>query len=341
MKKSRVGIIGVTGYAGAELLRLLLEHPGAEVVKIAARSAEGRPLGEIYPGLAGTGLVCTSPSDSFSECDFVFTALPHGVSMEYIPALRAGGSRVIDLGADFRFQDPELYAKVYQSQHQAADLLAESVYGLVEFYRDEVREARIVGNPGCYPTAVLLGLRPLLAAGIVHSEGIIIDAKSGVSGAGRGLSQDRLFGELNENFRAYKVVGHRHTAEISHYSGADIQVTFTPHLLPLQRGILATMYLTLKPGVPASTVFEVWAEAYHEAPFVHPHPRGVIPELRWVVRSNCCHLGYDYDPELSRVIVVSVIDNLLKGAAGQGVQNFNIMAGLPEETGLPLYSPVV
>lgn len=341
MEKVKVGVIGVTGYAGAELVRLLAMHPQVELVKVGARSAVGCRVDELFPGLAGIKLACSAADDSYAECDYVFLALPHGVSMEYLPQLIKAGARVIDLGADFRFSDAAVYERTYEAVHSAKDLLGMSVYGLTEYYRDAIRAAPIVGNPGCYPTAAILALRPLLAGGLVEKDGIIIDAKSGVSGAGRGLAQERLLAELNENFRAYKPVGHRHTAEINQYVGAEVAVTFTPHLLPVQRGILATCYLTLRPGVEVGDIVEAYAERYADEPFVHCHQPGVLPELRWAVGSNSCHLGFAVDRSLRRLIVVAVLDNLLKGAAGQAVQNMNVMAGFPETMGLPINAPIV
>lgn len=341
MNKVKVGIIGVSGYAGAELVRLLVMHPRVELVKVGARSAVGKRVNQLYPSLAGINLICSAPDDSYAECEYVFLALPHGVSMEYVPQLVRAGSRVIDLGADFRFSEAVVYERAYDTVHCAKDLLAESVYGLTEYYREAIRAAPIVGNPGCYPTAAILALRPLLAGGLVERAGIVIDAKSGVSGAGRGLAQDRLLAELNENFRAYKPVGHRHTAEINHYADYGLSVTFTPHLLPIQRGILATCYLTLRPGVEVGDIERAYADQYAGEPFIHCHQPGVLPELRWAVGSNSCHLGFAVDQRLHRLIVVSVLDNLLKGAAGQAVQNLNVMAGFPEMMGLSNNAPIV
>ena len=342
MEKQTVGIIGATGYAGAELIRLLAQHPAVEIVKIGVRTTTTENhLSQIYPGLSCKLPALTGLESSFSQCQYVFLALPHGVSMGYVPRLLAEGCRVIDLGADFRFPDPVVYANTYELEHQAPELLVETVYGLPEYFREQIRQTKLIGNPGCYPTAVLLGLKPLLDKGLVEKEGIVIDAKSGATGAGRGLSQDRLFTELNDNFRAYKVVGHRHGNEICFYAGKELKITFSPHLLPLQRGILATSYLTLSQGVGVEEVARAYQTAYSGEPFIQAYPQGVLPELRWVVGSNNCQIGYAYDPKIRRLIVVSVIDNLIKGAAGQAIQNFNIMAGLPETMGLPQLAPVV
>lgn len=340
MQRIKVGIIGITGYAGLELLRLLQNHPSVEVVKVAARSGEGQPIEGLFPGLVGTGLKCVSPEESFADCEYVFLGLPHGVSMNYVPRLLAEGVRVIDLGADFRFTDQNLYAEVYGQRHAAGELLGESVYGLCEYQRDLIRRARIVGNPGCYPTASLLALKPLLDNSVIDPKGIVIDAKSGVSGAGRGVKEGYMYTELNENFRAYKVIGHRHSGEIRYYAGPGVELTFTPHLLPVQRGILATLYLKLADGAEIAQVAKAY-QRYEGEAFVTVHPLGKLPELRWAVGSNSCHLGYDYDPSQGRLIVVSVIDNLIKGAAGQGIQNLNIMANLPEAMGLARLAPVV
>ncbi|MDB4896890.1 MAG: putative N-acetyl-gamma-glutamyl-phosphate reductase [Firmicutes bacterium] len=344
----KVGIAGATGYAGIELIRLLGNHPEAEVVLAGTESYVGQELAAVYPHLAGhlslPGRAAT-PEALADECDVVFTALPHGVPMKLAPAVLGAGKKLIDLGADFRLRDTAAFETWYQHKHEAADLMSEAVYGLPELYRAEIRGARLVGNPGCYPTACALAAAPLLKAGVVESRGIIFDAKSGVSGAGRGLSLGVHFSEVTENFKAYNIAGgHRHTPEIeqtlSDLAGEPVVITFTPHLVPMVRGILATGYFQLTAERSTDELLALFREFYAGEPFVRVRPAGDLPQTKQVSGSNYCDIGLQVDRRTGRVLVIAVIDNLVKGAAGQAIQNMNLLFGLPETTGLaaaPIY----
>ena len=340
-----VSIVGASGYTGGELVRLLARHPGVHVAHVTSERYAGSPLAAVFPHLAavsaGSGLVCQSLAD-FQRGDpgpFVFTALPHLSAMEAIPGLLARGARVVDLSADFRLRDAGVYARWYGTRHLAPALLAEAVYGLPERYRQAVGRARLVANPGCYPTSVLLALAPLLSAGLLDPDTILIDSKSGVSGAGRSPAQGTLFADLDGGFQAYKVEGHRHRPEmeqeLSRVAGRSLVVRFVPHLLPQSRGILSTCHLRPADGkVDASRWRSVLAACYRDEPFVHLLPAGQWPATSHVRGSNVCHLAVGADEESGWMTVVSVIDNLVKGAAGQAVQNMNLMLGLEENTGL-------
>ncbi|MFZ5827937.1 MAG: N-acetyl-gamma-glutamyl-phosphate reductase [Bacillota bacterium] len=345
----KVGVAGATGYSGIELLRLLGEHPEAEVVLAGTESYIGQEMGAVYPHLAGRvqllGREATAEALA-DECDVVFTALPHGVPMKLAPAVLAAGKRLIDLGADFRLRDAVAFEAWYKHAHAAPELMAQAVYGLPELYREQIRSARLVGNPGCYPTSCALAAAPLLKAGAVETKGIIFDSKSGVSGAGRGVNLGVHFSEVNENFKAYNIAGaHRHTPEIeqtlSDLAGAPVVVSFTPHLVPMTRGILTTAYFSLKQDLSTEQVVDLFREFYAREPFVRVRPAGDLPATKQVSGSNYCDIGVQVDRRTGRVLVVAVIDNLVKGAAGQAVQNMNLLFGLPETTGLlsaaPLY----
>ena len=340
MKKSKVAVIGASGYAGLELVRLLARHPGCELVALTSLEYPGRAFDQVFPALAG--LVQLPFSDSGPEAiaaaaEVVFTAVPHQAAMGMIPGYLEQGCKVVDLSADFRFPDAGVYEKWYQ-EHTAPELLAETVYGLPELYRDKVRRARLVGNPGCYPTCVILGLAPLAQAGLLQPGSVIADCKSGASGAGRQALLGITFCEVNDGFRAYKVLEHRHTPEmeqeLSALAQTPIKVTFTPHLVPMSRGILGTLYAGLTELRSEEELRELYHQFYQGHPFVRLHPPGRLPDTRDVRGSNFCDLALKVDPESKRVIVISVIDNLTKGAAGQAVQNFNLMLGLPETLGL-------
>lgn len=345
----KVGIAGATGYGGIELLRLLGNHPEAEVVLAGTESYIGQEITDVYPHLAGrVTLVGREASAEVlaAECDVVFTALPHGVPMKLAPLVLAAGKKFIDLGADFRLKDVAAFETWYKHKHEAQDLLAEAVYGLPELFRPQVSAARIVGNPGCYPTSCALAAAPLLKAGAVETRGIIFDSKSGVSGAGRGVNLGVHFSEVNENFKAYNIAGgHRHTPEIEQaltaVAGETITVTFTPHLVPMTRGLLTTAYFQLKQELGTEQVLALFREAYAGEPFVRVRRAGDLPMTKQVWGSNYCDIGVQVDKRTGRVLVISVIDNLVKGAAGQAVQNMNLMFGLPETMGLlesaPLY----
>ncbi|SHE58206.1 N-acetyl-gamma-glutamyl-phosphate reductase [Desulfacinum infernum DSM 9756] len=336
----RVAIAGASGYTGFELLRILCRHPRATVTTITSRANAGEALADVYPSLRGhCDLIFqdTTPEILTADADLVFTALPHQAAMEIIPELLNRGVKVVDLSADFRFRDPAVYQAWYQ-EHTAPDLLAESVYGLPELYRDTIARARLVGNPGCYPTSILLAAAPLLVHRLVDPQSLIADSKSGVSGAGRGLSLTTHFCEVNDGFRAYKVAEHRHTPEIeqelSVLAGRQVRISFTPHLVPMSRGILSTLYAQLRAGVTAEQVRDAYHDLYGKERFVRLCPQGQFPSTLQVRGTNYCDLAWKVDPRTGRVVVVSVIDNLTRGASGQAVCNMNIMMGFDEDCGL-------
>jgi len=334
----RVGIVGGTGYTGVELLRLLALHPEVEIVAITSRSEAGVAVADLFPSLRHrVDLRFTEPDlGRLAECDAVFFATPNGTAMTMAPALLAAGTRVIDLAADFRLRDAAEWEDWYGMPHACPDLLAEAVYGLPELNRDRIAEARLVANPGCYPTAVLLGFMPLVETGLVDTGSLIADAKSGVSGAGRKASVPTLLAECGESFKAYGVPGHRHLPEIRQalgwMAGGEVGLTFVPHLLPMIRGIHATLYASLvgEPG-DLQSLFE---QRYAGEPFVDVLPAGSHPETRTVRGVNHCRLAVHRPQGGDTLVVLSVIDNLTKGAAGQAVQNLNLLYGLPETLGL-------
>lgn len=332
----RVGIIGGTGYTGIELLRLLLGHPQLTISAIAARGAVGERVDRRLPQLRGVcDLSFISPDSSeLYDCDLVFFATPNATAMHHAGEFLARGVKVIDLAADFRFSDPELWSRWYGEPHAVPELLQEAVYGLPEINRDPIRRARLVANPGCYPTSVQLGFLPLLEAGIVRLDSLIADTKSGVSGAGRSPSLGNLLAETSENVQAYKVDGHRHQPEICQVltaiAGQAVTVSFVPHLMPMIRGIHATLYAELCEAADLQRLYE---QRYAGEPFVDVMPAGSHPQTRSVRGSNVCRIAV-HQPHPQRVVILSVIDNLVKGAAGAAVQNCNIMLGLPEESGL-------
>ena len=343
----RAGVAGATGYAGVELIRLLGLHPEVQLVLAGTESYQGQEVAAVYPHLRGrVDLVGQeAAAEALSQCDVVFTSLPHGVTMALAPDVLGAGGRLIDLGADFRLRDVATYEAWYKKEHTAPELVAEAVYGLPELYREQVRDARLVANPGCYPTACALAAAPLLKAGVVSPQGIIFDAKSGVSGAGRGVNLGVHFSEVNENLKAYNIAGdHRHTPEIeqtlSDLAGEPVVVSFTPHLVPMTRGILATGYFTLTKACTTEQLVDLFREFYAREPFVRVRPAGDLPTTKQVWGSNYCDIGLKVDPRTGRVLVVSVIDNLVKGAAGQAIQNMNLLFGLPETTGLLEAAPV-
>ncbi|TRZ75614.1 MAG: N-acetyl-gamma-glutamyl-phosphate reductase [Deltaproteobacteria bacterium] len=340
----KVGIYGASGYTGQELLRLLLRHPQAEVVALTSRRYAGVPVSDIYPvfvGLTDLAFVDASPEDVAGAADIVFLALPHGVSMAVAPIFLKAGKKVIDLSADFRLHDVATYEKWY-SRHTAPDIIKESVYGMPELYGDEIAKARLVANPGCYPTSVILGLAPLLKANWIDDSSIIADSKSGVSGAGREPQVGTLFCEVDEGFKAYKVGEHRHTPEmeqeISILAGCDVRISFTPHLLPITRGILSTIYATLQKDVTTAELIDLYRAFYKGKKFVRVYKAGTFPNISSVRGSNYCDIGLTVDARTRRVIIICAIDNLVKGAAGQAIQNMNLMCGLSEDTGLTMIS---
>ncbi|WP_089727740.1 N-acetyl-gamma-glutamyl-phosphate reductase [Candidatus Thiosymbion oneisti] len=334
----RVGIVGGTGYTGSELLRILMGHSQVSLAAITSRAEAGTPVAELFMHLRGqVDLLFTEPDLSLlSECDLVFFATPNGTAMRLAPELLARGTRVIDLAADFRLKDSALWERWYGMPHACPDLLQEAVYGLPEINRDAIRSARLVANPGCYPTAVLLGFLPLLEAGLVDPGWLVADAKSGVSGAGRTADVGMLMAEVGESFRAYAVGGHRHLPEIfqhlKSFMKGELRLTFVPHLIPMIRGIEATLYARLgNSGVDLQALFE---GRYAAEPFVDVLPAGSHPETRSVRGSNHCRLAVTEPLGSGTVVVQSVIDNLVKGAAGQAIQNMNLMFGWDESTAL-------
>lgn len=342
----KASIIGATGYTGEELLRILSGHPEAQIVHITSESSAGTAIHHIYPHLTklyNTTLDSLKDLETIaSDSDVVFIALPHGHAMEAGKKLSKHNVKVIDLGADYRFRDPKIYEQWYKVAHTHQE--AQAVYGLTELYRQDVKTANIVGNPGCFTTASILALAPLAKNNLIQFDTVIVDAKSGVSGAGRGLSLNSHFTEMYENLKAYNIAGHRHTPEIeqalSELSGEKVVINFTPHLIPMARGILSTCYATLKDNVTGDDVDKAFEELYEKEYFIRLLGRGGYPATKNTRGSNFCDLGWHIDSRTKRVIVVSAIDNLVKGAAGQAVQNMNVMFGLDEKMGLtqaPLY----
>lgn len=337
----RVGIIGVTGYTGSELLRLLFSHGGIEVTYVTSHSFVGKPLPEVHPHYHGILEPLCRPfsvTEAVEKTELVFSALPHGESMEAVPQLYEAGLKVIDLSADFRLEDASLYQKWYKKEHKAPGYLGQAVYGLPELYREEIKKASLVANPGCYPTSVILALAPLAAKGLVDWDTLVIDAKSGASGAGRVPSQTLHFSECAENFRAYKVAEHQHTPEmeqeLSKLAGQKVSFTFVPHLLPMIRGILSTIYTGLTVKITEEEIREIYQEFYRGEKFVRVLPSTLLVETRNVYASNYCDLSLKWDSRQNRLIILSAVDNLVKGAAGQAVQNMNLMLGFKEEQGL-------
>lgn len=342
----KASVIGATGYAGAELLRLLTGHPQVEIAYITSESSAGEKITALYPHLKDhveMELASLADLDKVAAAsDVIFAALPQGHAMKIGKALRGKKVKFIDLSADYRFKDISVYEKWYKIKHE--DPETKAVYGLTELYRDQVKTAQIVANPGCYTTTSIMALVPLFKAGLIETEGVVIDAASGTTGAGRSLKLGSLYCEVNENYKAYGVATHRHTPEIeqiySEFAGKPVVLQFTPHLLPLDRGILATCYAMLKPGVIASQVNAAFQDLYGKEYFVRLRGQGACPELKNVRASNFVDLGWQLDARTGRVIVMSCLDNLVKGAAGQAVQNMNVLFGLPENTGLqqlPVY----
>ena len=332
-------VLGATGYAGIELVRLLNSHPEVEIKMLVSHSFVGKKISEVYQNFRGVlDMECEELDvDKAASCDIVFTALPHGASKEVIPQLYEKGARIIDLSGDFRYDDAAVYEQWYNQPHSSPELLKKSVYGLCELHRDKIKQTRLVGNPGCYTTCSILGLAPLLANGLVHKDNIIIDAKSGVTGAGRNTALDYSFCECTENAKAYKIGTHRHTSEIeqelSKLAGKEILVSFTPHLIPQKRGILSTMYANLKKDVDTQELIKLYKKYYDGEYFVRVYESG-LPETNHVAGSNFVDIGLVVDKRLGRVVVSAAIDNIGKGAAGQAVQNMNIMLGLDEKTGI-------
>jgi N-acetyl-gamma-glutamyl-phosphate reductase len=339
-----VGIVGGTGYTGVELLRLLAQHPEVTVRAITSRKDAGTPVARMFPSLRGRYdlAFCDPQEANLTACDVVFFATPHGVAMSQARELLAADVRIVDLAADFRLRDTAVFERWYKMPHACPDLLDEAVYGIPEINREAIRKARIVGNPGCYPTAVQLGFLPLLEAGLVDTQHLIADCKSGVSGAGRKAELPLTFSEASDNFAAYGVAGHRHLPEIvqglRRATREPVRLVFTPHLTPMIRGIFATLYAPLVDG--AADAQRVYEQRYAEEPFVDVMPTGSLPDTRSVRASNTLRIAVHRPPDSDLVLVTAVLDNLVKGAAGQAIQNMNLMFGLAETTGL-LAPPVL
>lgn len=349
MAEIRAGLVGVTGYTGMELARLLENHPVITLKAVTSRAEAGKKVREIYPFLQGfdTGELVISEPDPAAlakTCDLVFLAVPHGAAMEMAAKLRAENVAVVDLSADFRLRDVAVFAEWYKSEHTQTEVLKEAVYGLPELYADAIRPAKLIANPGCYPTASILALYPALKNALVKSDGIVIDAKSGTTGAGRKAVVGSLYCEVADTFKAYNLTKHRHTPEIeqelSLAAGKDITLSFNTHLLPVNRGILATIYTELKDTVTFDAVYRAYEDFYAPHPFVRVLPKGALPELKNVRGTMFCDIGMVYDPRTKRLILLSAIDNLCRGASGQAIANANIMNGLDVTTGLRL-APMV
>lgn len=336
----RVGVVGATGYAGAELVRILSEHSEVELTTLVSRQYAGVAFDRIYPSFRGIVTKTCEALELDTVCaktDVLFLALPHKVPMDIVPDLLERGKKIIDLSADFRFQNAETYEAHYQP-HASKELIPRSVYGLSEVYREAIKGADLIGNPGCYPTSILLPLAPLVKNGLVDIAGIIADSKSGVSGAGRSLSLGSHYCEVTESFKAYKVAAHRHNPEIDEVLGRlaerRVHITFVPHLIPMSRGMLSTIYAGLSPGVAMPDIKDCLSSFYGDKPFVRLLEDDALPETRFVRGTNFCDIGCRIDAGSGRLIIVSAIDNLVKGAAGQAVQNMNIMLGFDETTAL-------
>ncbi len=337
---TRVAVVGATGYAGAELVRILAGHPEVELSMLTSRQHEGKKFSEVYPAMAGVvDAVCEKYSDDAvaQSADIVFTALPHKLPMAIVPAMLERGKKVVDLSADFRFSNPAAYEAHYQP-HSCRELLEKSVYGLSEVYADRISTADIVGNPGCYPTSTLLPLIPVVKSGMIDTTTIVVDSKSGVSGAGRSPSLTVHHCEVNESFKAYKIAAHRHNPEMDEVLSAEAQkpvhIVFVPHLVPMTRGMESTIYASVKGRVDSKGVRECIGSFYEGRPFVRLRPEGKAADTLHVKGTNFCDIGVHIDEDANRLILTSAIDNLVKGAAGQAVQNMNIMLGIKETTGL-------
>jgi N-acetyl-gamma-glutamyl-phosphate reductase len=340
VKKIKVSVIGASGYGGAEAVRLLSTHPEVEIVHVTAESQQGQTMSGLYPNLRSfvdQTMIAVDAERIGRDSDATFVSLPSGKAMDLVPSLLRQGSKVIDIAADFRLRDASLYPTWYKVTHTAPEYLAEAVYGLPELHREKLKKARLVANPGCYPAASLLALLPLLRAGVVQLTGIVVDAKSGVSGAGRGGGGGFGFSETNEDVRAYSVTGHNHIAEIeqelTEVAKAPVRISFTPHLIPMTRGILATAYAPLKKQLTEAEAMALYQETYQHEPFIRVL-NDTLPRTKATLGSNYCDIAVKIDTRTSTAIAIAAIDNLGRGAAGQAVQNMNLMFELPETAGL-------
>jgi len=339
-----VGIIGASGYTGAELIRLAAGHPEMKIEYVTANQYRGTRVSELYPHLAG---ICDLSYDAYSleaasgKADVFFLALPHGKAMEVAPELVDAGHKVIDLSGDFRLSDPGVYEAWYKTEHTNPEFIGKAVYGLPELYEDKIKSASFISNPGCYPTGALLALAPLFKEKLINIDGVIVNSLSGVSGAGRDPKPDTHFCKVEGSLTAYKVGGvHQHTPEIEQYLSdvADeaVKISFTPHLMPISRGILTTAYADAATSVDLDGLVELYGSFYADKPFVVVLPKGQYPQTKNVAGSNYCHIGLALDERTGKIIVISAIDNLVKGASGQAIQNMNLLMGLPQDTGLKL-----
>ncbi|MEA1927386.1 MAG: N-acetyl-gamma-glutamyl-phosphate reductase [Candidatus Auribacterota bacterium] len=337
----KVAVVGATGYTGLELLKLLISHPRVDVTSLTAKVEKTVGIQEVFPELTGRiEMECANldPEDVSRKADLVFLALPHTISMRFAPIFIRAGKKVVDLSADYRFADPAVYEEWYEHKHSDREGIESAVYGLPELFREEIKSAVLLANPGCYPTGTILGSWPALKDGLSPRGEIIVDAKTGVTGAGRKASLALLFPEVNENFKAYSLASHKHTPEmeevLTRMTGRPVGVEFAPHLLPVNRGILSTIYIPLAEDISEDEILEIYQREYAGEPFINVYPEGTLPQLREAVGTNKCLIGLRVNPRTRNLIVVSAIDNLLKGAAGQAVQNMNIMEGFEETAGL-------
>jgi len=336
----KVGIAGASGYTGLELLRLLIKHPEVKITAVTSEKHQGQLLADVFPSFSGFSDLRFTPLEPAiaSKCDILFLALPHTTAMNRVPAFLEGSCRVIDLSADFRLKSQAIFEQWYSVAHQQKEILDQAVYGLPELHRESIRSAKLIANPGCYPTSVILALAPLVTTGWVDLDSIIADSKSGVSGAGRKPSINTQFAECNEAVSAYALGTHRHTPEIeqeiSTLAGREIQITFSPHLMPMTRGMLSTIYIDLKKDLKLETLDKQYRVFYKNEPFVRILKPGTFANTHHVVASNFCDIGLQIDSRKQRVVLTSAIDNLVKGAAGQAIQNMNIMLGVDEKTAL-------
>ena len=341
-----VGIIGASGYGGVQLARLLVEHPGVEIVYLGGNSSAQKQFSDLYPHLGHRFNLTIEAIDLdiiADRCEVVFLGLPNGLACQMAPILVEKGCKVLDLSADYRFSDLDTYTTWYKKERTDQAIATTAVYGLPELYRNEIEQAQLIGCPGCYPTASLMALSPLLKQGLIVPETAIIDAKSGTSGGGRQAKTHLLLAEADNSLGAYGVAKHRHTPEIeqicTQLAGHEITVQFTPHLIPMVRGILATVYATLRdPGLVREDLITIYSAFYRTSPFVKVLPNGIYPQTKWACGTNLCYIGIEVDPRTDRVIVMSAIDNLIKGQAGQAVQCLNLMMGWDETLGLPQLS---
>ncbi|PKM90595.1 MAG: N-acetyl-gamma-glutamyl-phosphate reductase [Firmicutes bacterium HGW-Firmicutes-12] len=337
----KASVLGATGYAGQELVRMLYQHEYVEIVGLGTQSYAGKPFSEIYPhfnGVVDTECLNIDDPALINAAEVIFLALPHGLSLPYVEAASKIGKKVIDLGADFRLKSPSVYTKWYKTTGPSLELLKQAVYGLPEVYRQDIKEANIIANPGCYPTTAILALAPLLKNKLIDTNYIIIDSKSGVSGAGRSLVVNSLFSEVDGDLKAYGIPQHRHTPEIEQeltlLAENDVMVTFTPHLIPMIRGMMSTVYTRPNQNVTQIEIEEAYQNFYSNEPFIRILPQGQYPHTKWVLGTNYCDIGLSWDERTGRLRIISAIDNLVKGASGQAVQNMNIMYGLNENLGL-------